>query len=451
MYGPASTCEKSRTRTPASGRPSRRRQRSDGRSRRARGVGDGALRKARAGKATEAGAAFHLLGSERCRGRVAANPPARSGFRKRSPNDATRAPIETTSWIPMRGRFAYRVASPCLNRERAGAAGTCESPFSSGSCWCWSRRARGPRRPHATRRLPQRAPTRARSTLRCSWSATPARRARHTSHCSTRSLPQAGARVRALGADRVAVVFLGDNVYPAGLRATEHAGRAEDERRLEAQLDAARRSGARGILVPGNHDWANSIPTRLGRGEARDALRRGARRGAAAAGRLPGARFRAARRPSRARLPRHPMVAAARRPAGRRRLRAARKPANPRSSARSPRRCARPATGTASCSRHHPLRSGGPHGGIYGWKEHLFPLREFRRSLWIPLPVIGSIRPLARTARRERAGHSVGGQPAHARVDRARLRARRRRCSSRRDTITRCSCCAEAVARDSTS
>jgi hypothetical protein len=45
---------------------------------------------------------------------------------------------------------------------------------------------------------------------------------------------------------------------------------------------------------------------------------------------------------------------------------------------------------------HHPLRSGGPHAAVYGWKEHLFPLREFGRSLWIPLPVLGSIRPLVR-------------------------------------------------------
>jgi hypothetical protein len=45
---------------------------------------------------------------------------------------------------------------------------------------------------------------------------------------------------------------------------------------------------------------------------------------------------------------------------------------------------------------HHPLSSGGPHGAHFGWKEHLFPLREMNRSLWIPIPVLGSIRHVAR-------------------------------------------------------
>ena len=47
---------------------------------------------------------------------------------------------------------------------------------------------------------------------------------------------------------------------------------------------------------------------------------------------------------------------------------------------------------------HHPLRSGGPHGGRFGLKQHLFPLTEVGRSLWVPLPVIGSLYPLARSS-----------------------------------------------------
>jgi hypothetical protein len=45
---------------------------------------------------------------------------------------------------------------------------------------------------------------------------------------------------------------------------------------------------------------------------------------------------------------------------------------------------------------HHPLRSGGPHGGRFGWRDHVFPLRGWRPWLWVPLPVLGSIYPLAR-------------------------------------------------------
>jgi len=40
---------------------------------------------------------------------------------------------------------------------------------------------------------------------------------------------------------------------------------------------------------------------------------------------------------------------------------------------------------------HHPLYSNGPHGGYFGVKEHLFPLRSLNKKLWLPLPGLGSI------------------------------------------------------------
>jgi hypothetical protein len=45
---------------------------------------------------------------------------------------------------------------------------------------------------------------------------------------------------------------------------------------------------------------------------------------------------------------------------------------------------------------HHPLESAGEHGGFFGIEDHLFPLRAVRRWLWVPLPGLGSIYPLAR-------------------------------------------------------
>ena len=60
--------------------------------------------------------------------------------------------------------------------------------------------------------------------------------------------------VRELGADRTVVVFTGDNVYPAGLPRQGHPYRAEAERRLDAQLALAE-TGAVVRFVPGNHDW----------------------------------------------------------------------------------------------------------------------------------------------------------------------------------------------------
>lgn len=46
---------------------------------------------------------------------------------------------------------------------------------------------------------------------------------------------------------------------------------------------------------------------------------------------------------------------------------------------------------------HHPLRTFGVHGGTtYTLKHHLFPLTELSPSLYIPLPVLGSVYPIAR-------------------------------------------------------
>jgi hypothetical protein len=47
---------------------------------------------------------------------------------------------------------------------------------------------------------------------------------------------------------------------------------------------------------------------------------------------------------------------------------------------------------------HHPLASGGTHGGHFGLEHHLFPLRAFRSWLWVPVPILGSVYPLARKA-----------------------------------------------------
>lgn len=46
---------------------------------------------------------------------------------------------------------------------------------------------------------------------------------------------------------------------------------------------------------------------------------------------------------------------------------------------------------------HHPFKSNGTHGNAYTLKQHLFPLTDIRKNLYIPLPILGSIYPLARS------------------------------------------------------
>ncbi len=46
---------------------------------------------------------------------------------------------------------------------------------------------------------------------------------------------------------------------------------------------------------------------------------------------------------------------------------------------------------------HHPVKSNGVHGGYFTLKQHIFPLTDLRKGLFIPLPGLGSIYPLYRT------------------------------------------------------
>ncbi len=53
---------------------------------------------------------------------------------------------------------------------------------------------------------------------------------------------------------RSTVVFLGDNIYPEGI--TPERAHQADATILGPQVDAVTGSGADGVFVPGNHDWA---------------------------------------------------------------------------------------------------------------------------------------------------------------------------------------------------
>ena len=51
------------------------------------------------------------------------------------------------------------------------------------------------------------------------------------------------------------IVFLGDNIYPRGLPDSTAPDREEMERRIRAQIDVATETRVRTYFVPGNHDW----------------------------------------------------------------------------------------------------------------------------------------------------------------------------------------------------
>lgn len=194
--------------------------------------------------------------------------------------------------------------------------------------------------------------------------------------------------------DRTWVVFLGDNAYEDGIPPADDPDRAEAERRLGAQLDVVRQSGARGLLIPGNHDWDRGGPEGLGNvlrmqeavdragGDRIRWLPRDGCPGPVALDDAPGVRivvldtqwlFHDHERPGPAKcglgeagdvggeLP-HLLRGAG----------------------------ARPTVVLA----HHPLRTQGHHGGFDTWDQHLFPLRAWKEWMWLPLPGLGSFYPL---------------------------------------------------------
>jgi hypothetical protein len=207
------------------------------------------------------------------------------------------------------------------------------------------------------------------------------------------ALEQAAARALS----RTTVVFLGDNVYPAGIPAAGSPDRAEAERRLQQQLDAVIRSGATGYLIGGNHDWNRNAPGGWEAIRRQEALVR--ERGA---GRLellpadgcPGPEVRDAG-PIRLVLLNTPwwFNPGDRPEAGSTCL--ADTPDELEGSLRNilAANAARPVV----VAGHHPLASSSEHGGHFNLRQHLFPLTDAAPWAWLPLPILGSLYPAYRS------------------------------------------------------
>lgn len=197
--------------------------------------------------------------------------------------------------------------------------------------------------------------------------------------------------------EKTTLFFLGDNIYPAGMPPENSPGREEAEWRLMAQINVIQKSGAEGIFIPGNHDWAHNGSS------GRAAVRReadfinGILTGEDNFLPMNGCPEPAIMDVDGARiiiLDTHvwyedePEKIFADCPSS------------------SPEKVFEELhqiiAGTSPDLKivvvgHHPLVSFGPRGGHFFWKDHLFPLTRLVNWLWIPLPAIGSLYPLARS------------------------------------------------------
>ena len=249
------------------------------------------------------------------------------------------------------------------------------------------------------------------------------------------------------------VVFLGDNVYPRGMPVEGAPDRSEAERRLMGQIEVATETRTKTYFIPGNHDWTYMGPAGW------DGIKRQGdfieARGGGFAQLLPrngcpgpevvdvGRRARiilidtqwwvhefAKPRDSTSKCAtwtdqqvldsmRSAIKSAAREDSAKHALPEAKdsvaeaadsaKKEAPAEAVRDSVEAAKEAvTDSLEHARdtlvnrhviiagHHPIESGGQHGGYFGWQRHLFPLRRLASWLWIPLPGIGSIEPIAR-------------------------------------------------------
>jgi hypothetical protein len=194
------------------------------------------------------------------------------------------------------------------------------------------------------------------------------------------------------------VVFLGDNIYPRGLPPPDAPGRVEAERRLRAQIGVVTDTRSRGVFVLGNHDWARHGPDGWAAARRQNQYVDSVGGGLAVVrpeGGCPGPgvedigpRLRLILLDTQWWLHQGP------------------RPVDPGSNCPDDSEAEVVAALRSSLEEakdrvvvvaaHHPLASGGVHGGYFGWRDHLFPLRLVAPGLWLPLPLIGSLYPAAR-------------------------------------------------------
>ncbi len=194
------------------------------------------------------------------------------------------------------------------------------------------------------------------------------------------------------------LVFLGDNLYPAGLPGKEHPDREEMEKKLNASLDIIKNFKGKSFIIPGNHDWAKGKKNgwqQILNMEKYVTNYLQDETVFVPGGGCPG--------PLEFNLsPRHTLLFVDTQYL----LFPWEKPGedsdcDAKSSADALILLNDMLEGNKEkhvlVFGHHPMYSYGPHGGKYTFRQHLFPLSDVNRKLKIPLPIIGSIYPVYRS------------------------------------------------------
>ncbi|GAB3901385.1 metallophosphoesterase [Larkinella knui] len=194
------------------------------------------------------------------------------------------------------------------------------------------------------------------------------------------------------------LIYLGDNIYPRGMPDSSHADRAEAERRMRDQLAILSGFKGRAFVIPGNHDWQQ------GKREGWQRIRNQADFVTAEVGR-DDVFFPKDGCPGPVEVPLTDEITLV--------LIDTQWWLHPWDKPGEESDCeakdlpsfllllddvlARNQTKKVVLAGHHPMYSHGEHGGYFTLKDHLFPLTDLNPSLYIPLPVLGSIYPFYRS------------------------------------------------------
>lgn len=193
------------------------------------------------------------------------------------------------------------------------------------------------------------------------------------------------------------VIYLGDNVYPAGLPGVHQPGRERGEKILQTQVNWIKDVETKGIFIPGNHDWQhwnrNGWDFIRNQQQWIDSLKD----------------------KNITLLPRDGCPGPVEMPINEQLvliildtqwlLHGYEKPGEESDcDAKDPAALMtllddalmRHAGKRVILAAHHPVITYGDHGGVFTWKDHLLPLTDIRPHLYIPLPVLGSLYPLYR-------------------------------------------------------
>jgi hypothetical protein len=194
------------------------------------------------------------------------------------------------------------------------------------------------------------------------------------------------------------LVYLGDNVYPLGMPAPGSKGYEEAKKVLDYQISVVAGRQARAYFVPGNHDWKRGRAGGLQQEQNQSSYIRGLGM------------------PNVSMLPENGCPGPVEVSVGEKIvlvcmdsqwwLEEDNERPGPSSDCefRDPKSVITALKDIVSSypdklivlAMHHAFYTHGEHGGYYTIKQHIFPLTDMKPGLYIPLPVIGSIYPIAR-------------------------------------------------------